>query len=77
MNSRPGLVPDDVLFNFGCMYGVVAMILVLSTRVFWPYSLNKARHEEIVYQLSLRTVPDIEDDEEPDIDAATVPIGTD
>ena len=66
VNSSPGFVPDDVLFRFGCMYGVIATILIFSTWVFWPYALNKARHEEIVEALAVRAGLASTIDEEPE-----------
>jgi len=54
VNSKPGLVPETVLFDFGAAYGVVVLMLVFSTWVFWPYALSKRRHEEIVQQLIQR-----------------------
>ncbi|MCB1694222.1 MAG: MFS transporter [Pseudomonadales bacterium] len=57
-NSKPGMVPEDVLTHFGWVYGVVALILIFSTWVFWPYSLDKRRHAEIVEALSKRRMAD-------------------
>lgn len=54
VNSKPGLVPESVLFDFGLVYMFVVLILIFSTWMFWPYALNKARHEEIVAALKDR-----------------------
>lgn len=51
VNSKPGMVPEPVLFHFGLVYGVVAIMMVLAIWVFLPYRLNKARHDEIVGEL--------------------------
>lgn len=53
-NAKPHMVPEDVLFHFGAIYGVVALVLVLSTWMFWPYALDKHRHAEIIVQLDSR-----------------------
>ena len=55
-NSKPGMVGDDVLFHFGAVYGVVALVLVVSTWVFWPYALDRRRHAEIVRRLHERRI---------------------
>lgn len=54
VNSTPGLVDEQVLFNFGVMYSSVALILIVSTWVFWQYGLDKQKHEEIMAGLQKR-----------------------
>ena len=53
-SSRPDDVPHEVLFRFGAFYSVVALLVVAAIWVFWPYSLSRARHAEIVAQLQAR-----------------------
>jgi Na+/melibiose symporter-like transporter len=53
-NTRPGEVSEAVLFDFGLTYVVIASLLVLSTWIFFPYSLDRKRHAEIVDTLGRR-----------------------
>jgi Na+/melibiose symporter-like transporter len=53
-NTRPGEVSESVLFDFGLTYVVIASLLVLSTWIFFPYSLDRKRHAEIVDTLARR-----------------------
>ena len=53
-SSNPADVPADVLFRFGAFYGIPALLVGAAIWVFWPYSLNRARHAEIVEQLKAR-----------------------
>lgn len=55
VNSKPGTLTDEVIFNFGMMYSSVALILIFSTWVFWGYSLNKEKHSEVILQLKARS----------------------
>ncbi len=55
VNSTPGTIPEGVLFDFGLIYGVIVFMLIFSTWVFWPYSLDKKRHDEIVEALVSRS----------------------
>lgn len=72
-NSKPGMVPEDVLYHFGSIYGVVVLVLVFSTWVFLPYSLDRRRHEEIVSELTKRRMGEaVNDAPEPDLDNAQV-----
>ncbi|MBD3648122.1 MAG: MFS transporter [Pseudomonadales bacterium] len=81
VNSTPGTIPEDVLFNFGAMYGLICMILIFSTWAFWPYGLDKARHSEIIQKLAERAAlaPAVTEEErpEPDIDPDALPAGAD
>ena len=54
VNSKPGFLSEDVIFNFGVMYSSVMLIMIFSTWVFWPYSLDKKRHEQIMTELRER-----------------------
>jgi len=54
VNSTPGLVSEDVLFNFGAMYSSVALITIFSTWIFWAYSLDKNKHDQILLALRQR-----------------------
>lgn len=54
VNSKPDLLPEQVQFDFGVMYSSVAVILIFTTWIFWGYSLDKKRHDEIVLQLRER-----------------------
>lgn len=54
VNSSPGNVPEDVLWNFGAIYGVVLLVLIFSTWVFWPYDLDRKRHTEVLQELQRR-----------------------
>jgi Na+/melibiose symporter-like transporter len=48
---KPGEVPEDVLQHFGLAYFFIALLLVVSTWVFLPYSLDSRRHRAIVDEL--------------------------
>lgn len=52
--SHPGHVPSGVLTHFGLVYAALALIQIVSTWVFLPYSLNSARHREVLDELSRR-----------------------
>ena len=54
-NSQPGDVPLDVLYDFGLVYAVLAVFVMLAIWVFWPYNLNRKRHSEIVAALQARS----------------------
>jgi Na+/melibiose symporter-like transporter len=54
VNSTPGLVAEEVLFDFGTMYCAVALITIFSTWIFWAYSLDKNKHDEIMRELQQR-----------------------
>jgi len=54
VNSKPGLVGEGVIFNFGVMYSAVTLIIIFSTWVFWSYNLDKKRHEQIMTELKER-----------------------
>ena len=54
VNSKPGEVPEDVLFNFGLIYVVIIVMVVLALWVFWPYDLDRKRHAEIRAELDRR-----------------------
>ena len=53
-NTRPGNVSDDVLFGFGACYVAIAVLLIFSIRIFFPYSLDRRRHVAIVEELGRR-----------------------
>ena len=50
-NSTPGEVPGSVLFNLGAVYCSFAVLIFLSLWIFYPYGLNRRRHEEILAAL--------------------------
>jgi len=52
--SHPGDVPSIVLTHFGLVFSALALIQIVSTWVFWPYSLNSSRHAEVVSELQDR-----------------------
>jgi GPH family glycoside/pentoside/hexuronide:cation symporter len=54
VNSKPDLLSEKVLFNFGIMYSSVALILTVSTWLFLRYRLDKARHDAITLALDER-----------------------
>jgi Na+/melibiose symporter-like transporter len=54
VNSTPGLVPEEVLFDFGIMYSSVTLITIFSTWIFWAYDLDKERHDQIMMELQKR-----------------------
>jgi Na+/melibiose symporter-like transporter len=54
VNSKPGLVGEEVVYHFGLMYSSVALILIVSTWVFWRYSLDKRKHDQIISELKRR-----------------------
>jgi GPH family glycoside/pentoside/hexuronide:cation symporter len=60
VNSKPGMVDESVLFDFGVMYSSVTLIMIFSTWVFLSYRLDRKRHEEIMLELEKRqeTHPD-------------------
>jgi Na+/melibiose symporter-like transporter len=47
VNSKPGEVPESVLFDFGMVYVVIVVMVVVALWIFWPYSMSRARHAEI------------------------------
>ena len=54
VNSTPGLVAEEVLFDFGTMYSSVTLITIFSTWIFWAYSLDKKKHDGIMAELQKR-----------------------
>ena len=67
VNSTPGEVPEEVLFNFGLIYVVIIIMVVLALWVFWPYDLDRQRHAEIRAELDRRAG---EDEEAPSVAAS-------
>lgn len=53
-DSKVGEVPAQVLFDFGLVYAVIAVVVLLAVWVFWPYNLDRNRHEKIVAALLRR-----------------------
>jgi Na+/melibiose symporter-like transporter len=47
VNSKPGEVPADVLFDFGLVYVAIVVMVVIALKVFWPYDLSRERHAGI------------------------------
>ncbi len=54
VNSKPGEVPEGVLFDFGMIYVAIIVMVAVSLKIFWPYDLNRARHAEIRAELNRR-----------------------
>lgn len=54
VNSRPGEVPEQVLFDFGLVYVVIVVMVVVALWVFWPYDMSRERHATIRTELSRR-----------------------
>jgi GPH family glycoside/pentoside/hexuronide:cation symporter len=55
VNSKPGEVPETVLFDFGMIYVVIIVMVVAALWVFWPYDMSRERHAEIRSELDSRT----------------------
>ena len=51
VNAKPDLLPAQIQDDFGIMYSSVAVILIVTTWIFWGYNLDKKRHDEILRQL--------------------------
>ena len=62
VNSKPGEVPDTVLFEFGLLYPGLVILIGIALWVFWPYSMSSARHARIVEELSERRVSSMHTD---------------
>jgi GPH family glycoside/pentoside/hexuronide:cation symporter len=54
VNSKPGEIPEGVLFDFGLVYVVIAVMIVAALWVFWPYNMSRERHAGIRAELSRR-----------------------
>lgn len=54
VNSKPGEVAEPVLFDFGLIYVVIVLMVVLALWVFWPYDMSRERHADIRAQLDRR-----------------------
>ncbi len=54
VNSTPGLLPEEVLIDFGIMFSSLPLVMIFSTWIFWAYSLDKNKHDEIVAGLNKR-----------------------
>ena len=52
--AHPDAVSEAVLMNFGWAYVLVALLLIISTRVFLPYDLDRRRHESVLAALRAR-----------------------
>ena len=57
-HADPNAIAPSVITNFGIAYAAVALLLLLSTWVFLPYSLDRARHSEILEGLAARKAGD-------------------
>lgn len=78
-DSIPGHVPAPVLAHFGLVYAGMALVQIVSTWVFLPYSLNSKRHAEVIAELQLRKTDASEANEtasEPDPPLGLVPSPT-
>ena len=53
-DSTPGEVPAQVLFDFGLVYAFLAVFVLFAIWVFWPYNLDRKRHEWIIEELRRR-----------------------
>lgn len=51
VDSNLEVLPDDVMVRFGLLYGFIAILTLASAYVFWPYALDRARHEAIIKEL--------------------------
>jgi Na+/melibiose symporter-like transporter len=76
VNSKPGLVPEDVLFHFGGAYCLILLTLIFSTWAFWPYGLDKERHTDILRQLKDR-IAARQPEPEPDLGPDALPVSAD
>jgi GPH family glycoside/pentoside/hexuronide:cation symporter len=78
VNSKPGLVPESVLFDFGLVYAAVFSLLAVSTWAFWPYSITERRHAEIAAELRRRSsTSGLRRDDDKDADEVLLPVGVD
>ena len=53
-HADPHSIAPGIITNFGIAYSAVALLLLLSTWVFLPYRLDRARHSEILEGLAMR-----------------------
>jgi len=51
---EPGEVPEEVLFNFGLLYPGMIFLIIFALWIFWPYSMDKDKHAEILAELEAR-----------------------
>jgi Na+/melibiose symporter-like transporter len=47
VNSKPGEVPESVLFDLGLVYVAIVFVVVIALKIFWPYAMNREYHTEI------------------------------
>lgn len=47
VNSTPGQVPEQVLFDYGLFSVVLVFMAVIGLWIFWPYDMSEERHREI------------------------------
>ncbi|MDH3640685.1 MAG: MFS transporter [Gammaproteobacteria bacterium] len=47
VNSKPGEIPEGVLFDLGLVYVAIVFMVLVALKVFWPYSMSRERHAEI------------------------------
>jgi len=55
VNSKPGEIPAEVLFDFGLVYVVIVIMVVAALWVFWPYDLSRERHATIRAELTRKS----------------------
>ena len=55
VNSKPGEVPEAVLFNFGLVYVAIVLVVAVALKVFWPYAMSREYHSEIRAALAGRS----------------------
>ena len=73
--SKAGEVPQDVLTHFGAAYGLIALLIFASIRVFLPYSLNSRRHAQVLVELAQRrAATTVRERIEPEPDGIAAPL---
>jgi Na+/melibiose symporter-like transporter len=51
VNSKPELLAEEVIFDFGVMYSLIPLITIFSTWLFLRYELDRDRHAFIISEL--------------------------
>ncbi len=67
VNSTPGEVPQQVLFNYGLVSVGLVIMAGVGLWVFWPYDMSRQRHAEIRRSLDERTAGTNQVTEQPDV----------
>jgi Na+/melibiose symporter-like transporter len=47
VNSKPGEVPEDVLFNLGLVYVAIVFVVAIALKIFWPYAMSREYHRTV------------------------------